>query len=75
MFSNDSLSVITTYVSHVMGKEPLLHMRPAKVQASLRIRAVSPEPILFAHLCSRARGDSQPKNEACSHAKRPGMRT
>ena len=28
----------------------LSHRRPAKAQASLRIRAVSPEPSLFAHI-------------------------
>ena len=28
----------------------LSHRRPAKAQASLRIRAVSPEPLLFAHM-------------------------
>ena len=28
----------------------LSHRRPAKAQASLRIRAVSPEPSLFAHM-------------------------
>ena len=32
-------------------------MRPAKVLASLRIRAVSPEPILFAHINSRPRAN------------------
>ena len=31
-------------------------MRAAKVQASLRIRAVSPEPPLFAHTSSESRG-------------------
>ena len=31
-------------------------MRPAKVQASLRIRAVSPEPPLLAHTSSESRG-------------------
>ena len=31
-------------------------MRAAKVQASLRIRAVSPEPSLFAHTNSESRG-------------------
>ena len=33
-------------------KEPwyLQHRRPAKAQARLRIRAVSPEPLLFAHI-------------------------
>ena len=32
-------------------------MRTAKVQASLRIRAVSPEPLLFAHVIGRPRGN------------------
>ena len=31
-------------------------MRAAKVQASLRIRAVSPEPSLLAHTSSESRG-------------------
>ena len=31
-------------------------MRAAKVQASLRIRAVSPEPLLLAHTSSESRG-------------------
>ena len=31
-------------------------MRAAKVQASLRIRAVSPEPLLLAHKSSESRG-------------------
>ena len=31
-------------------------MRAAKVQASLRIRAVSPEPSLLAHISSESRG-------------------
>ena len=34
----------------------LLPMRAAKVQASLRIRAVSPEPSLLAHTSSESRG-------------------
>ena len=34
----------------------LSHMRAAKVQASLRIRAVSPEPSLLAHTSSESRG-------------------
>ena len=33
----------------------LSHMRAAKVQASLRIRAVSPEPSLLAHTSSESR--------------------
>ena len=34
----------------------LSHMRAAKVQASLRIRAVSPEPPLLAHTSNESRG-------------------
>ena len=36
-------------------------MRAAKVQASLRIRAVSPEPSLLAHTCSESRGTFRQK--------------
>ena len=36
-------------------------MRAAKVQASLRIRAVSPEPSLLAHTNSETRGTSRQK--------------
>ena len=34
----------------------LSHMRAAKVQTSLRIRAVLPEPLLLAHTSSESRG-------------------
>ena len=36
-------------------------MRAAKVQASLRIRAVSPEPLLLAHTSSESRGTFRQK--------------
>ena len=36
-------------------------MRAAKVQASLRIRAVSPEPPLLAHISSEPRGTFRQK--------------
>ena len=36
-------------------------MRAAKVQASLRIRAVSPETPLLAHTCSESRGTFRQK--------------
>ena len=36
-------------------------MRAAKVQASLRIRAVSPEPSLLAHTSSKPRGTFRQK--------------
>ena len=39
----------------------LSHRRPAKAQASLRIRAVSPEPSLFAHM--KYGGHARLKNE------------
>ena len=39
----------------------LLPMRAAKVQASLRIRAVSPEPSLLAHTSSESRGTFRQK--------------
>ena len=39
----------------------LSHMRAAKVQASLRIRAVSPEPPLLAHTSNESRGTFRQK--------------
>ena len=36
--------------NRLMRLRYLSHRRPAKAQASLRIRAVSPEPSLFAHM-------------------------
>ena len=39
----------------------LSSMRAAKVQASLRIRAVSPEPSLLAHTSSESRGTFRQK--------------
>ena len=41
----------------------LSHMRAAKVQASLRIRAVSPEPPLLAHTSSESRGTIQTESQ------------
>ena len=39
----------------------LSHMRAAKVQASLRIRAVSPEPQLLVHTSNESRGTFRQK--------------
>ena len=39
----------------------LSHRRPANAQASLRIRAVSPEPSLFAHMNYGSRRRVRPK--------------
>ena len=41
---------LTGNLSQLMRLWYLSHRRPAKAQASLRIRAVSPEPSLFAHI-------------------------
>ena len=43
-------------MSQLMWKRYLTHQRPAKAQASLRIRTVSPEPSLFAHTIYGSRG-------------------
>ena len=42
-------------------------MRTAKVQASLRIRAVSPEPSLLAHTSSESRGTFNQKARSLAH--------
>ena len=51
--------------NYIMGRAKriwyLSPMRAAKVQASLRIRAVSPEPSLLAHTSSESRGTFRQK--------------
>ena len=49
------------YMSQFMRLWCLSHRRPAKAQASLRIRAVSPEPSLFAHMKHGSRRRVRPK--------------
>ena len=49
------------YVDRVKRIWYLLPMRAAKVQASLRIRAVSPEPSLLAHTSSESRATFRQK--------------
>ena len=49
------------YLDRVKRIWYLSPMRAAKVQASLRIRAVSPEPSLLAHTCSESRGTFRQK--------------
>ena len=48
--------------NHVMGKMALKHVRTATVQASLRIRAVSQEPMLFAHVSDGQRENVPSRN-------------
>ena len=52
---------IFLYLDRVKRIWYLLPMRAAKVQASLRIRAVSPEPSLLAHTSSESRGTFRQK--------------
>ena len=49
------------YMDRVKRIWYLSHMRAAKVQASLLIRAVSPEPLLLAHTSSESRGTFRQK--------------
>ena len=44
------LNILICHLSQLMRLWYLSHRRPAKAQASLHIRAVSPEPLLFAHM-------------------------
>ena len=56
-----SLSSIEKHLGRVKRIWYLSPMRAAKVQASLRIRAVSPEPPLLAHTSSESRGTFKQK--------------
>ena len=49
------------YLSQLMRLWYLSHWRPAKAQAILRIRAVSQEPLLFAHMKYGSRRRVRPK--------------
>ena len=58
---NGTNSSVIDYLSQLMRLWYLSHRRPAKAQASLRIRAVSPEPSLFAHIKYGSRRRVRPK--------------
>ena len=49
------------HLSQLMRLWDLSHRRPVKAQASLGIRAVSPEPSLFAHMKYGSRREIRPK--------------
>ena len=53
--------ILLPYMDRVKRIWYLSPMRSAKVQASLRIRAVSPEPPLLAHTSSESRGTFRQK--------------
>ena len=52
---------VSYYIDRVKQIWYLSPVRAAKVQASLRIRAVSPEPSLLAHTSSESRGTFRQK--------------
>ena len=55
-------SMLCDFKSQLMRLWYLSHRRPVKAQASLRIRAVSPEPLLFAQMKYGSRRRVQPKS-------------
>ena len=57
----EHLPLSRLYMDRVKRIWYLSLMRAAKVQASLRIRAVSPEPSLLAHTSSESRGTFRQK--------------
>ena len=59
--SSFTYSKWTLKLSQLMRLWYLSHRRPAKAQASLRIRTVSPEPSLFAHMKYGSRRMVRPK--------------
>ena len=63
------------YLDRVKRIWYLSPMRAAKVQASLRIRAVSPEPLLLAHTSSESRGTFRQKARSVAPSEWLGMRS
>ena len=59
-----SYSEVYSYMGRAKRICYLSPMRAAKVQASLRIRAVSPEPSLLAHTSSESRGTFRQKTRS-----------
>ena len=59
--NRQTLNSARQYLDRVKRIWYLSPMRAAKVQASLRIRAVSPEPSLLAHTSSESRGTFRQK--------------
>ena len=62
--STSASEKIPEYLGRVKRIWYLSPMRAAKVQASLRIRAVSPEPPLLAHTSSESRGTFRQKTKS-----------
>ena len=55
------------HLSQLMRLWYLSHRRPAKAQANLRIRAVLPEPSLFAHIKYGSKRSVRPKIRHLAH--------
>ena len=58
------MQIIRVHMDRVKRIWYLSSMRAANVQASLRIRAVSPEPPLLAHTSSESRGTFRQKTRS-----------
>ena len=63
----DNMSLCTSHLGRVKRIWYLSPMRAAKVQAILRIRAVSPEPPLLAHTSIESRGIFRQKARSLAH--------
>ena len=61
LLSKNGPDTLFLYMDRVKRIWYLSPMRAAKVQASLRIRAVSPEPLLLAHTSSESKGTFRQK--------------
>ena len=64
LFNSQHTTDARAYMDRVKRIWYLSPMRAAKVQASLRIRAVSPEPSLLAHTSSESRGTFRQKTRS-----------
>ena len=66
-FANVRVSFCNKYMGRVKRIWYLSLMRAAKVQATLRIHAVLPEPSLLAHTSSESRGTFRQKARSLAH--------
>ena len=64
MYFKNGIFILILYMGRAKRIWYLSPMRAAKVQASLRIRAVSPEPPLLAHTSSESRGTFRQKTRS-----------
>ena len=67
LFYTYTTFLLYIYMGRVKRIWYLSPMRAAKVQVSLRIRAVSPEPPLLAHTSNESRGTFRQKARSLAH--------